>query len=194
MKTRTLSTIAVAAVVVALAGWATFSNTYTLQSGGRIAIDGTSNVGSWDCETRNFSGSLTANPVQAGFSSVGALVVSVPVAQIDCGNGTMNTNMRNALNASQHAAVRFTLPNAQVTAPSGGRFTVRGNGSLTIAGNTQQTAITAQGQALNNGRVRFTGSVPVTMSRHGIRPPTAMLGTMRTNDAVTVRFDVTVAP
>jgi hypothetical protein len=53
--------------------------------------------------------------------------------------------------------------------------------------------ITAQGQALSGNRYRFTGSVPVTMSQFGMRPPTAMMGAMRVGDRVTVRFDVTLA-
>ena len=49
-----------------------------------------------------------------------------------------------------------------------------------------------QGQAVGGNRFHVTGTVPLLMSQYGIRPPTAMMGTMRTRDAVTIRFDVTL--
>ena len=50
-----------------------------------------------------------------------------------------------------------------------------------------------QGQALGGGRYRFTGSTPISMSSFGMERITAVMGTMRVRDRVTVNFDVTVA-
>ena len=90
------------------------------------------------------------------------------------------------------SSIRFTLTSARVGNVNGGRFGVEANGQLTIHGTSRAQRVTAEGRAVGNGQYRFTGSVPVTMSQFGVDPPTALLGTLRTGDGVTVRFDMTV--
>jgi hypothetical protein len=42
--------------------------------------------------------------------------------------------------------------------------------------------------------IRTTGRLALKMTDFGVDPPTALLGTLRTGDEVTVYFDVTVSP
>jgi polyisoprenoid-binding protein YceI len=192
MTSRFLPSIALLSVL-SIAGWAASDEPLTFVRGGTITIEGTSNVHGWDCTTTQFTGNANGALAETGITGMSALTVSIPVAQIDCDNGTMNTKLRQALRASAAPNIRFVLGNATVSGARANRFTVNTSGQLTIAGQTRPVTFTAQGQVLANNRYRFTGSVPVTMSQFGIRPPTAMMGTMRTGDRVTVRFDVTLA-
>ena len=177
------------ALLLALAATAAAAQPVRLTAG-TITIEGTSNVHGWTCTTTQLTGSGDAAGAATGLTGFSALTVTVPVARIECRNGTMNTKLREALATPN---VQFVLSNATVGAARNNRFTVNANGRLTIAGQTRNVQVTAQGQALPNNRFRFTGSVPVTMSQYGVRPPTAMAGTMRVRDNVTVRFDVTLA-
>jgi polyisoprenoid-binding protein YceI len=192
MTTRLLPAIALM-TVLSLAGWAQSDEPLTFARGGTITIEGTSNVHGWTCTTSSFTGNADAGTAAGGLTGLAALSLSVPVAQIDCNNGTMNTKLREALRASAAPNIRFVLGSATVSTPRNNRFTVNTRGQLTIAGQTRPVNFQAAGQALADGRYRFQGSVPVTMSQWGIRPPTAMMGTMRVGDRVTVRFDVTLA-
>jgi polyisoprenoid-binding protein YceI len=188
MNLRVLS-LALLVAAAGLAGW-TAMERFTFAGGSRVWVEGTSTVHDWTCSATQISGTLDATAVEAGLSALSGLTVTVPTGSLDCNNGTMNGKMRDALGTS---AIRFTAANARVGAPSGGRFAVEADGQLTVMGTTRAQRVQAQGQALGDGRYRFTGSVPVTMSQFGVEPPTAMLGTLRTGDRVTVRFDVTVA-
>lgn len=181
----------VAVAALALAG-ATMLDPLTFASGSSITVRGTSNVHGWTCTSTQVGGSANAAAAATGWTGLSALTVRVPVSSLDCRNRTMNGKLRSAFNAPANPNIQFTLTNARVTAPSGGRFTVTANGTLAMAGQSRPVAVTAQGQVVN-GRYKFTGSVPVTMSQWGIRPPTALGGTMRTGDRVTVEFDVTLA-
>lgn len=189
MTTRT-TLLALATVLLVAAGWR-LADPFSFARGSSITIEGTSNVHDWRCTVPNVTGTMDATPNATGWSGLSALTVTVPVNSIDCRNGTMNTNLRNAFNASANPTIRFTLSNARVAAPSGGRFTVQANGTLAMAGQSRPITVTAQGVRNANGSIRFTGSVPVTMSQWGMTPPRAMAGTMRTGDRVTVSFDVT---
>jgi polyisoprenoid-binding protein YceI len=192
MKTRALTLSALLVAVLAFAGWSTHVAPIAFEPNGKIWVDGTSSLHDWTCEVKQFDGTLAGTTDGGTLASITATAITIPIAQFDCNNGEMNRRMRNALKANEHNSIRFSLANARVGSPNGERFQVETTGRLTIAGTTQQVRFTASGQALSNNRYRLTGAVPITMSQFGISPPTAMLGAVRTGDAVTVNFDVTI--
>jgi len=164
----------------------------SVKSGSTMRIDGTSNVRGWNCTVENYNGSFTVQESANTLTGISAITVTVPISAIECGNGTMNTKLRETLKQDEHPNIRFTLTNATVNAGQGEAFTVASTGNLSIAGVTNALQMNVQGQALANGRYRFTGSAPVLMTQFGMRPPTALMGSMRVGDRVTVQFDVTV--
>lgn len=190
MNAKRLSTLALATLALVAAGWAAFAG---FEPGGRIRIEGTSNVHGWHCSAPRYSGDFGSTAAGDALASIDRLTFTVPVAGIDCNNGTMNGKLRDALRASANPTIRYTLQSAQFGAPTNGRFSVNASGQLTVAGQTRPLQMTVQGQALGGGRYRFTGSTPISMRSFGIEPITAMLGTMRVGDRVTVNFDVTVS-
>jgi polyisoprenoid-binding protein YceI len=161
-------------------------------AGSRVTILGTSNVRSFRCESTRVQGTIQnagAVPTVAEVAhAIRGAEVSLPVASLDCANGTMNNHMRHAMKAEQFPTVSFTLPASGLTAGDG---SVRMAGTLNIAGAEKPASVTAT-VAQAEGGLRVTGSYAMKMSDFGIRPPTVMLGAFRVNDDVTVQFDVTV--
>ena len=172
-----------------LAGWALVSGPITFERGSSIAVDGTSNVHDWSCDAGQFMASAAGEASGATLTSLTALRVTVTPANMDCGNGAMDKNLRKATGT---APIVYALTSATVGGARNGTFPINVQGRLTMHGTTRSVAITAQGKSLGGNRFQVTGSVPVTMSDYGIDPPTAMLGTMRTGDRATVRFNVTL--
>ena len=190
MTLRTLTAPLGLALLVVLVGWHGASDPYTFASGSRVWVEGTSTVHDWSCDANRISSSLDATAAGGALSGISALTVTAPVAQMECGNGTMNGKLRDALGTSP---IQFTLSNARVGSPNNGRFLVEATGRLTINGRTRTQSVRANGRALSNGRFQFTGEVPIAMSDFGVDPPRAMAGVLRTGDDVTVKFDVTAA-
>lgn len=190
MTLRSSLPLALAAVVLGLAGWHIATERYTFTTGSRIWVEGTSTVHDWSCDADQVSATLDGTASSGALSSISALTVTTPVAGMDCDNRTMNGKLRDALGTSP---IRFTLTNARVGSATNGRFLVEADGRLTIHGTTRAQRVRASGRALSGGRFQFTGEVPVTMSQFGVDPPRAMAGALRTGDRVTVKFDVTAA-
>jgi polyisoprenoid-binding protein YceI len=159
----------------------------------RIWIEGTSTVRSYRCESNRVRASATLNSQVQGdnITALAAAVsggeLSVGVATLDCGNGTMEGHMRKALLADQHPTIRFKLNRAVA---DGDALVLHGD--LTIAGNTQHVQVRTAVQQVDGKTVRATGSVEILMSTHGVKPPTLMLGTMKVHDPVRISFDVSV--
>ena len=174
--------------VFLLAGWA-FLGPITFERGSTITIEGSSNVHGWSCDVKNFSANASGQAGGSVLTSLTALRVNVPVTGIDCDNGTMNGKLRDALGSSP---ISYTLTSATLGSARGNQFPIQVSGRLSIHGQTKSVSINAQAQSLGGNRFKVTGSVPVVMSQYGVSPPTAMMGTMRTRDNVTVKFDVTM--
>lgn len=170
------------------------SDSYQFQRDSVIEISGTSNVRAWSCEASQMAGTMMATTDGRRVTDVSGVTVTVPIQQIDCGNGQMNGKVREELGANSSNFVRFNLSNATIGAVDAqGNTTVNATGRLAIAGTTKTINVTAKAEPLSGNRMRLTGQVPLAMTNFGISPPTAMLGALRTADDVTVSFNVVVA-
>jgi polyisoprenoid-binding protein YceI len=186
----TLRSLALGLAALVFGAWG-LTAYYTLQPSSRVWVEGTSNVHDWTCEAKQIAGTVSAE--EALTDGVTGVTVTIPVQSLDCDNGTMDKNLRKALDAKANPAIRYTLATADLAAPDAeGWFDVKTTGRLTISGKTKTVQMGARGKAAGDGAYRFTGSVKLRMTDFGVDPPTAMLGAMKTGDAVTVHFDVTV--
>ena len=161
----------------------------TAQPESRIWVDGTSTVHDWTCEVTTFEGTFNVRP--EAWREVKDVTITVPAQALECKNGTMNKKARAALDADDHPVITYTLRTAEVTEAGAETFELTATGDLAIAGTTRPVTLSVAGTVLDDGRVHYTGSVPLLMSDFGIDPPTAMLGALKTGNDVTVRFDVT---
>lgn len=161
---------------------------YTFTSETQLFIDGTSSLHDWTCEVPKSTGSFTTGD-GAPFS-IAAGKVSVLVDDIECGKGTMNSKLREALKINNAKTVAFQLGSATVTGQTGNKFSLSLKGNLTIAGTSKPVTLAATGTQ-QNGLIRFEGKYALKQTDYGVDPPTALLGRLKTGDEVTVRFVVT---
>jgi polyisoprenoid-binding protein YceI len=189
MKRSLLLTAALAFLALGVAGWAVQS--YTFEPSSKIWVEGTSSVHDWECQVAQFAGAVDAEAGENGLAALSGTTLAVPVRGIDCDNGTMNGKLRDALGSTP---IRYTLTSATLGAPAAeGWITIRTTGQLTIAGTTRAVQMEVKGKAIDGNRFRFTGQHALKMTDFGIDPPTALLGTLKTGDQVTVHFDATVS-
>lgn len=153
----------------------------------RIRIEGTSTVNAFTCEAAALEGQ---GQVAAG-DVAGRLRVAV--ADFDCGHDRINRDFRDAMQAAEHPDIRFELEDATVvTAPEeeGAPYRLRAYGRLTIAGTARAVALELTGWSAADGTLHARGRHALQMTDFGIRPPTALLGLVRTHDRIVVHFDL----
>jgi polyisoprenoid-binding protein YceI len=185
---------AIVACVALGTGW-TPDPTLTLLPESRLWVDGSSTVRSWSCAATEIDATIEASTPDAvkavidGEKAVRAVDVKIPVAKLDCRNGTMNEHMRKALKAKEHPVIAFTVTSYDVARGATG-VTGTLDGQLTLGGITKPVAIRAAGVASPDGTLHVTGTHEIAMTEFGLKPPTLMLGTMRVGDKVKVSFDL----
>lgn len=172
-----------------------------LQPGSEISFTGTSSVRGFTCRTTQFEAQLSVDPRYATNLAdvarpIGAVNVTIPVRSLDCGNKGLQDKMLKALKAEQHATITFRLDTYEIDAASrtAEAFTAQAVGFLAIAGRERPIQLRVRGERHPDGAVRARGERDLLMSDFGIRPPSMMLGAVKTGDRVVVKFDLQARP
>jgi polyisoprenoid-binding protein YceI len=160
----------------------------TLTPTSMVRIEGTSNVHAWHAETATLNAKIeVAAPVEAG-SKVQAVTLSIPVMSLKSGKGGLDKNMYKAMHAQQHPNITYRMTSFS-SRPENGAYAAVVTGMLTVNGIEKEVSLDAvlsgDAQAL-----KAVGSTKFKMTDFGIKPVTALLGTIRTGDEVTIKFEL----
>jgi polyisoprenoid-binding protein YceI len=184
---KTIITAGTLAGFVAVTAFTVAPRNLSLSKDSRLWLEGTSTVRSYKCSASKLDVTAIGEPTAAPAEIVKTASLVVPVAQLDCGNKTMNEHMRKALKADKFQQISWTMTSYDV---QGSSVTV--DGKLTIAGKENAIQLKGTGTA-ENGVIRFKGSKQFKMTEYGVKPPSLMLGTMKVGDPVTVSFDLVLS-
>jgi polyisoprenoid-binding protein YceI len=174
-------------LVLALAASAASAEKFLGTTGSTVRIEGTSTLHAWTMEGPSITGQITA-PTPDHWNAPAKAVVAIPVASIESEHAKMDKLMTEALKAKQHPEIRYEMTSATPRNASADAFVLDTRGKLTIAGVTRDVAFDVQGSRNADGRYTLAGQAPIRMSQYGIKPPTAMLGTIKAGDDVKVTF------
>ena len=152
-----------------------------------INVHGTSNVHDWNMKPTKVTGELGLNSSK----QISAITIKVEVKSLKSGNGIMDGKTYDAFDYKKNPYIVFQLTDASQAKLTENDTEVTLTGNLSFAGATRKISIKAVGKITKSGEYQLKGTVPLKMTDFKMSPPTAMLGTMKTGDAVTVKFDVT---
>ena len=171
------------------------TTTLPVRAESRVWFDGTSTARSFSCKAGKLNGTVeiaagqAATGLTVGQKAIKDVALTLPVASLGCGNGTMDDHMRKALKADANPTIKFTLSSYDLSGT-----TAKLNGKLSIAG--QEKPITLNGTLSQDesGQMRLKGSKQINMTEWGVKPPSLMMGAMKVGEAVTVNYDMVVKP
>ena len=166
-------------------------------SAARVTIAGTSNIHPFTASTTDVRMSrLVLAPadgdrLQAAVrpGAVEAFDITVKAASLTSPKEGLDKNMHKALKTAQFPEIAFTLSRVDAgVAPN----TLKAIGVLKIAGVEKEVAFDLK-TAANASAITVIGELPLLMTDYGIKPPTAMLGMLKTDPKITVTFEVVLA-
>ncbi len=161
----------------------------------KMTIAGTSNVHSWESSVTQVNATGEIALEGGALKSIKALTVEIPVKGIKSSKGSvMDRRTWSALKSDEAPTITYKLSRVTAIEKSGDSYTLKAAGSLTIAGKTRNIDLEVKGKVLSDGSLQFEGARKLLMTDFGIDPPTALMGTMRTGDEVTISFSVKMAP
>jgi polyisoprenoid-binding protein YceI len=184
---------------------ASASYNLSISSTSHLWLDGNSTLHKFESLTSTFILKAGAFPMSSPTASdisalatlmSGNFVLDIPVQSIkDPAEGSgLDHNLWTALKYTQNPDIVFSVTSATATPdPSvAGRYTISAQGTLTIAGKENPGSFSATID-INGNTLRITGTKDLLMTDFGIKPPTMLFGAIKTDDKITVRWDLSLS-
>lgn len=170
----------------------------TVNAASNVTLAGRSNVHDWACKSSTMDATIA---LKSGYETqsfaeiakpITTVAVSIPVQSLKCGKGKMDDNMYKALHAKEFPDIKYVLESYDVNKAltTQDSLVARTVGQLTVAGKTNRVEIPITAVRITGGSMKAEGTIRILMTDFGIKPPVALLGTMRTRNEIQVTFHV----
>jgi polyisoprenoid-binding protein YceI len=163
---------------------------------GQVTVQGTSSLHAWTVKGAALTGKVTAAVPPT--MEISAIDLSIPVNSLKSTEGSgMDNVMYDALKSKQNGDITYHLTKATLKSPPTGadpNYHFDAAGQLTVAGSARPVELDIAVQPGDGGRLTVTTQTTLKMSDFGIKPPTAMLGMIKSGDAVTVNATWQLTP
>ncbi len=151
-----------------------------------LIIKGTSSLHDWESRVENFSGSGIFFMNGSQIERIEELSFSAISESIKSGKRVMDKKTRGALDAKNHPQIEFVFSSVD----KAGEDTLQVAGTLSLAGVTNEITVIGAYQINEDGSIVISGLVPINMEDYGVKPPTAMVGTLKTGKDVEVEYQM----
>lgn len=160
----------------------------------KLTIAGTSSLHDWESDATEVNATGQMQIEGTELKSIDNMTVTVSVEGIKSSKGSiMDGKTHKALESKSHPNITFKLTKVNAIEKSGDAYNIKATGNLTIAGKIKAITLNVKGKVIGNDGLQFEGSKALKMTDFGIDPPTALMGTLKTGDDITVSFNVKMA-
>lgn len=120
---------------------------------------------------------------------VSEFILVIPVADLQSGTKVLDEHLREVLKEKEFPEIRGVVKSYKINGENAtGQLTVTASVELTIGGVSKVVPVEAT-LSLEGKTVRVQGEKQVLMTDFNIKPPTLMLGTIKTANAVSIHFN-----
>ena len=158
-------------------------------SNSSISVDGTSNIHDWDLKAEKFTVKAIIEDT-ADLPAIKSLSLDLEAESLKSGKSGMDNNTYKALKTNRNKSIKFTYTKTnRLTKTADNTYSVTVQGMLEIAGTKKSTDLSFDLVKVNNGYT-IKGNKKINMPEYKVDPPTAMLGTIKTGEDVTINFNL----
>ncbi len=166
-------------------GWS--QDSYSVSEHSKVLVKGTSTLHDWESRVEEVTGQgefmITGDKV----TNVSSFSLKFRAKSLKSGKERMDKLTWAALKADDNPDITFTL--TELLSAQGSQLKARGQ--LDIAGSNQEVTIVATANVKDTD-ILIKGQHALLMTDYGVDPPTAVLGTIKTDDEVIIDFELTL--
>lgn len=163
---------------------------YQLTGNQQFTVAGTSTIHEWEMVAKEgSSGSAQLSLENGKLAKLTSVKIDLPVKSLKSGKGSMDNNAYDALEVEKYPSIKFEM--TECLAINGNA--IKAKGKLTIAGKSQIIPVEVS-YSVSGNSLKFKGSFPILFSDYTIDAPTAVLGTIKTGDELTLAFEANFSP
>ena len=157
-----------------------------------IRLNGTSNVHDW--EMKAVKGTCEATFLidpNGKLTQLSALYFMLPAVNLKSEHKGMDKNTYKALHTDKNPNISFVLTSATVTGRGSNEYQLNCKGKMTIAGTSGPTQLVAIAKYNPSDKsFTITGLKQMKMTDFKVQPPTALLGTIKTGDDISISYNI----
>jgi polyisoprenoid-binding protein YceI len=177
------------AVMTALTCQDTFAQAAKVKSF-KMTVKGTSTLHEWESVVEKLECKANYKVEQNALTDMKDVVVKIPVTSIKSPKGKMmDSKTYDAFNYEVNPTISFTLLTTKINASA---MTADLKGTLSMAGESRPVELQIIYKVLPGGELLVSGSKKIRMKDFKMESPTAMMGTIKVGDEVTVTFEITL--
>jgi len=162
---------------------------------GEVTIQGTSTLHDWTIKGSIIGGQLRMDGEwkadAAAQIKIQSIDLTIPVNSLKSSEGGgMDNTTYDALKSKQNPTLTYHLTEASLKTPpskTDPAYHFKATGQLTVAGTQRPSELDLDVLPEADGRMTITTQTKMKMSDFGVAPPTAMLGIIKSGDAITVK-------
>ena len=162
---------------------------YRLAGKPELKVKGTSTLHDWEMTSAQAQGTAEMILEGATIKNVKAASVTLKTASVKSGTAKMDEIAHETLKANKFQEIVFTLTAFRTLDNNRGQAT----GNLTIAGTTKPVTFNVE-TSIKTGSVQMAGEANIKFTDFGIKPPTALLGTVKTGNELKLSFKANFQP
>jgi len=176
---------------------------YQATPNSKVQIDGTSTVHDWTVNGKIIGGAIElesnypldpAAETLPDLKVVPKVDVSIPVSSLKSDKKRMDEVMLEAMKYPEHQKITYKLTELKPKAgarKAGDPLEFESKGEITIAGVAKPYNMAIKVEKIEGGKLKVSGSTPVKMTDHGLKPPAPALalGLIKVGDDVKVSFE-----
>jgi hypothetical protein len=159
--------------------------TYAVADNPEMKVSGTSTLHDWDMISEEATGTASLRLSAGKVTAIQAVKVSMKVKSLKSGKGQMDKNAYKALKEKEYPEIIFTM----LEAHQDGGNDWKVSGRLQIAGETRTVPFMVQIKPEGEG-ISLHGSADVKLTDFKVDPPTAVFGTIKTGDEMTININM----
>jgi len=155
----------------------------------KVSVRGTSSLHDWEVVVKEFNVEFEIEVKEGDGLLIKEVTSAFSGASVTSDNGIMTGKAHDALRVKEFPEITFKSPGIKIISFKEGEVNGTIDGELRLAGITRNISITFTGK-MTGDYFQVSGSYKINMVDYRIKPPTAMLGTLKTGEVVTVDFDL----
>ncbi|MFY8112053.1 YceI family protein [Flavobacterium sp.] len=158
---------------------------YALDTKTNFSVLGTSTLHDWEMTSSSKTGSAILTITDSKVVDINAINIDLAVETIKSGKSSMDKIAYETLNIKKVKNIKYVLKDATKVNETTWNLT----GTYSIAGVSKDLKTQIKVTVLN-GIVNIQGSNKITFDEFGMKPPTALLGTIKTGKELTIKFNL----
>lgn len=185
MKTIKIKLFAIVIAFFGITTFATAQKSYALDGKSTFSVAGTSTLHDWEMKSASGTGIANFTIANSKLTDIESLSISLLAESVKSEKKSMDKVAYETLKTDKNKNIKYVLKSAEKVNETTWELT----GTYTIAGVSKVYKTTVKSTVTKDG-LNMQGSNKITFADFGMKSPTALLGTIKTGQDLTIKFNL----